>query len=152
MRVEEKQNLSVYYYIKETLSGYPTVTITDDYPNAELVLPSVSVVGNEIYPKPSELGNRRGIRNRIWDVEIFCSMKTQRDDITSLLLDTIEDEYIPVYDYDQGFPPSGLPMIGVLKVKPNSLIASPTIIFPELVEKLYWRGRIKFLTEYESIT
>jgi len=152
MRVEEKQNLSVYYYIKETLSGYPTVTVTDDYPNTELTLPSVAVVGNEIYPKPQELGNRRGVRNRLWDIEIFCNMKTQRDAITSLLLDTIEDEYIPVYDYDQGFPPSGVPMLGILKVKPNSLIASPITIFPELVEKLYWRGRIKFLTEYESIT
>jgi len=151
MRVEEKQNLSLYYYVKETLSGYPTITITDDYPNAELILPSVSVVGGDISPRSLELGSRHGVSNRVWDIEVFCDTKTQRNEIVSLLLDSIED-YIPVYNYDLGFPPSGVPMIGILKLKPNTLIASPIIIFPELVEKLYWRGRIKFLTEYESIT
>lgn len=151
MNLDTKQNLSVYYYIRETLSGYPTINVTDDYPNAELVLPSVSVVGNSIYIKPLELGNRHGNRNRAWNIEVFGANKNQRDEITYVILNAIE-EYIPVYDYDQGFPPSGVPVIGVLELKPDSLIATPVRIFPDLVEKLYWRASIKFMTEYESIT
>ena len=150
INLDIKQNLSVYYYVKETLSGYPTVNVTDDYPNAELVLPSVSVVGNDIYAEPLELGNRHGSRNKAWNIEIFGANKNQRDEITYVIMNSIE-EYIPVYDYDQGFPPSGVPMLGVLKLMPGTLIASPTRVFPELVERLYWRASIKFLTEYESI-
>jgi hypothetical protein len=150
MNLDIKQNLSVYYYVREVLSGYPTIHVTDDYPNTELVLPSVSVVSNDIYTEPLELGNRHGIRNRAWDIEVFGANKNQRDEITYVLMDSIED-YIPVYDYDQGFPPSGVPMIGVLELKPRTLVATPTRVFPELVERLYWRTSIKFLTEYESI-
>ena len=151
MNLDIKQNLSVYYFIKETLSGYPTIEITDDYPNAELTLPSVAVVGNDIFPKPLELGNRHGIRNRAWNIEIYGANKNQRDEITYILLDTLENN-IPVYDYDYGFPPTMSPKIGTLNIKPNTLVATPSRVFPELVEKLYWRESIKFLTEYESIT
>lgn len=150
MNLDIKQNLSVYYYIKDTLSGYPNVYITDDYPDTELILPSVSVVGNDIFSRPLELGNRHGIRNRVWNIEIFGANKNQRDELASVILDSVE-EYIPVYDYDQGFPPSGVPQIGTLKLKPDTLIASPIRIFPDLVERLYWRESIKFITEYESI-
>jgi len=151
MNLDIKQNLSVYYYIKEVLSGYPTIRVTDDYPNTELVLPSVSVVGNEISIEPLELGNRHGSKNRNWDIEIYGANKNQRDEITFVLLDDLE-EGIPVYDYDYGFPPSGAPQIGALRIKPNTLVASPSRVFPDLTERLYWRASIKFLTEYESIT
>lgn len=151
MNLDTKQNLSLYYYIKEVLSGYPTINVTDDYPNTELVLPSVSVVGNDVIPKPLELGNRHGVRNRLWDIEIYGANKNQRDEITYVLLDDLE-EGIPVYDYDYGFPPSGVPQIGVLNIKPNTLVAIPSRVFPDLTERLYWRTGIKFLTEYESIT
>jgi len=151
MNLNIKQDLSVYYYIKETLSGYPTVSVTDDYPNTELVLPSVSVIGNDITKKSLELGNRHGITNRYWTIEVYGANKNQREEITYVVLDAIEN-YIPVYDYDYGFPPSGVPMIGVLKLKPDTLVATPSRVFPELVERLYWRESIKFLTEYESIT
>lgn len=151
MNLDIKQNLSLYYYVKEVLSGYPTVNITDDYPNAKLVLPSVSVVGNDIIPKSLELGNRHGTRDRLWDIEIYGANKNQRDEITYILLEDLE-ENIPVYDYDYGFPPSGAPQIGALKIKPNTLVATPSRVFPDLTERLYWRTSIKFLTEYESIT
>jgi hypothetical protein len=151
MILDIKQNLSVYYYIKDTLSGYPSIHVTDDYPDAELILPSVSVIGNDIFSKPLELGNRRGNRNRVWDIEIFGANKNQRDELASVILDIVED-YIPVYDYDQGFPPNVVPQIGTLKIKPDTLVATPIRIFPDLVERLYWRESIKFITEYESIT
>jgi len=151
MNLDIKQNLSVYYYIRDTLSGYPSIHITDDYPNAELTLPSVSVVGNEIFSRPLELGNRHGLRNRVWNVEIYGDNKNQRDEITYVIMDSVETN-IPVYDYDQGFPPTAVPQIGMLKIKPNTLIATPTRVFPDLTERLYWRTSIKFMTEYESIT
>jgi hypothetical protein len=151
MNLDIKQNLSVYYYIKDTLSGYPSIQITDDYPNTELVLPSVAVVGNEIFSRPLELGNRHGLRNRVWNIEVYGDNKNQRDEITYVIMDNVELN-IPVYDYDQGFPPTSVPQLGVLKLKPNTLIATPTRVFPDLTERLYWRTSIKFMTEYESIT
>lgn len=151
MILDTKQNLSLYYYVKEILSGYPTINVTDDYPNAELILPSVSVVDNDISSKPLELGNRHGIRNRLWDIEVYGANKNQRNEITYVLLENLEHN-IPVYDYDYGFPPSGAPQIGVLSIKSNTLVATPSRVFPDITERLYWRTSIKFITEYASIS
>jgi hypothetical protein len=150
MNLDIKQNLSVYYYIRDTLSGYPSVHITDDYPDTELVLPSVSVIGDDKFSRPLELGNRHGIKNRMWNIEILGANKNQRDELAAIIYENVED-YIPVYDYDVGFPPTVVPQIGTLKIKPNTLISTPIRIFPDLVERLYWRESIKFMTEYESI-
>lgn len=151
MKLEEKQYLSIIYSMTDTLSGYPQVTITEEYPEDTMVLPTVALIEKPIYISPKELGNRIGKRQRDWIIEVFANSRAQRDALAITILDDIEPG-IEVYDYDLGFPPSVTPpQIGTLRIIPNTLSITPTFVFPELVEKLYWRSSIHFMTEYENI-
>lgn len=152
MNVEEKQYLSTIYLLRDLFVAYSSINITEEYPQDDLVLPTIAIVEKPIYISPLELGNRYGKRKRGWIIEVFAQNRQQRDSMTSTILDAIEPG-IPVYNYDLGFPPSVTPpQIGALRLLPDTLIATPTTVLPELVEKLYWRTSIKYLTEYESIT
>lgn len=151
MELERKQDLSVVYFMKDTLVSYPMVEVVDAYTKTDLVLPSVSVLDGEIYFTPQEMGNRLGKRKRFWAIDVFAANKAQRDDLTSIILNNLESG-IPVYDYDEGFPPESSPtQIGTLRIEDNSLTATPIRIFPTLVEKMYWRTSIRFTTEYHQI-
>jgi hypothetical protein len=142
--------LSIFYWLKDdVLSSYPTVTIKDGFPGEDLEIPSVSVESHDIRPRQKELGNRRSRRQRMWSLEIIASNKAQRDELTSIILNDLEYG-IPVYDYDEGFPPSTTPSeLGLLR--PIDWEVRTIRIFPELVEKLYWRNTIRFFTEYNAI-
>lgn len=151
MELERKQDLSLNYHLINILSPYPMVKVVDAYTKTDLVLPSVSVMDGEIYFTPQEMGNRFGKRMRYWAIDIFADNKTQRDDLTSIILNNLETG-IAVYNYDEGFPPEVSPtQIGTLRVQDGSLVATPIRIFPALVEKMYWRATIKFITEYHQI-
>ncbi len=152
MEIERKQDLSIVFWLKnEVFQDLPTVNIVDGYNLDSLVLPTVAVESENIRPHPRELGNRRGIRQRLWSIDVFGSTKTQRDTMAYRIIDAVE-LYIPVYDYDEGFDTNQLPTrVGTLKPIPDSITATPIRIFPELVSKLYWRYRIRFITEYDVI-
>ena len=115
-----------------------------------MVLPSVAVEGEELFLKDKEMGNRRGRKLRLWSLDVYGSNKEQRDEIVGILFNNLDAiGVISVYDYDEGFPPSVSPtQLGVLKVDKESVTVTPIRIFPDLVEKLYWRSRIRFITEY----
>ncbi len=99
--------------------------------------------------EPFELGNRKGQRIRVWNIEVFASNKAQRDELSSIIINEIEDG-ITVFDYDEGFPPSVSPtQLGTLH--PREIVVLPIRIFPDLVEKLYWRSSIRFITNYSEI-
>lgn len=149
MNLERKKDRSVYYFIKGILAAYPSINVVDAYPMQNLVLPTVSVEWDDITIVPLEQGNRIGTRDMMWSIDILANNKDQRDEIASVILDNIETG-IPVYNYDEGFPPTVSPtQIGLLTV--YDITASPIRIFPELVEKLYWRITINFGTKYEEI-
>jgi hypothetical protein len=151
MRIEEKQYLSTIYAIKNLFQLLPNITITEEYPESDIELPTVSIVENPIYISPLELGNRVGKRKRDWLIEVFGASRAQRDYMAATIAEGIENG-IGVFDYDYGFPPSATPpQIGTLIIVPNTLVLTPIVVFPDLVEKLYWRSSIKYLTEYESI-
>lgn len=150
MFLERKQDLSIYYWLQdEVLTAYPTVGVVDGYPGDDLEIPSVAVVNQDIFLEPFELGNRKGQRIRVWNIEVFASNKAQRDELSSIIVNEIEDG-IYVYDYDEGFPPSVSPtQLGTLH--PREIVILPIRIFPDLVEKLYWRSSIRFITNYSEI-
>jgi hypothetical protein len=151
MDIIRKQDKSVYYHVVNLFSTIPSVTIEDGFPiNKELVLPSVAVEGEELFLKDKEMGNRRGRKLRLWSLDVYGSNKEQRDEIVGILFNNLDAiGVISVYDYDEGFPPSVSPtQLGVLKVDKESVTVTPIRIFPDLVEKLYWRSRIRFITEY----
>lgn len=151
MELEEKQDRSIVYWLQDIFSSFPTITVVDGYPTGELSLPTISVESEPITIVPFELGNRAGSWNRLWAIDVYGNSKTQRDFMAYRILNYAQSG-IPVYNYDEGFPPSVSPtQIGSLSVIPDSLTGTPIRVFPELVEKLYWRFRVRFLTEYSRI-
>jgi len=151
MYIERKQDLSVYYLIKATFTPLnPSITIVDEFPTGELALPTISIENSTYRVKPLELGNRMGIDIRKWNINIFADNKSQRDDYGYLIKNTVQNG-IAVYDYDEGFPPDVSPtQIGAMHIL--ELSVSPIRIFPQLVSKLYWRGQVKLVAQYNQTT
>jgi hypothetical protein len=150
MFLERKQDLSIFYWLQDTVfSAYSMVTVVDGYPEQDMELPVVAVVNNPIRLEPHELGNRTGQRVRSWTLEVYANNKAQRDEMASVIMGDIENG-IPVHDYDEGFPPSVSPtQIGTMET--FGIIVIPQRIFPDLVEKLYWKVSVRFSTNYETI-
>lgn len=149
MDIERKKDLSIYYYMVDTFSDIPSVTIVDGYPMTGLTLPTVSVEGSDIILEPFELGNEEELFIRVWFIEVFGKNKSQRDDMIYKILRALQYK-IPVYDYDEGFPPLVTPSrVGALRAGD---IKSKTIaVIPELVDALYYRARISFTAIYDNI-
>ncbi len=147
MFLERIQDLSIFFWLQDDVfSSFPSINVVDGYPEEELVLPVVAVVNDPIALEPFELGDRKGLRIRRWSLEVYAQNKAQRDEISSIILDEIENG-IPVKDFNEGFPPAVSPTeIGLLH--PFGIISIPMRIFPELVERLYWKVIIQFSTEY----
>ena len=121
----------------------------DDFPTTSLVIPTVSLVGDTLERLPFELGNRTGKEPRVWYIDVFGKNKAQRDDYGYRILNNIEDG-IPVYNYDEGFPPDVSPtQLGILV--PQSIRMKIIRVIPELVEKLYWRSTISFEAIFSNI-
>lgn len=150
MFLERLQDLSIFHWLQDDiLVTYTTVKVNDGFPQEDLQIPSVSIESHDIRPRQRELGNRKSRRQRMWTIEIIASNKAQRDELTSIILEDLEYG-MPVYDYNEGFPPSISPTeLGLLM--PIDWEVRTVRIFPDLVEKLYWRNTIRFFTEYNAI-
>ena len=147
MFLERKQDLSIYYWLKDLMQPYPMINVNDGYPEGDLELPSVTIESQFIRPGQRELGSRTSERRRFWVIDVIALNKAQREEITSLILNDIESG-IPIYDYDEGFPPPLPTQLGLLS--PYDWEVITIRVFPELIEKLYWRNTIRFFTEYTS--
>jgi len=110
MEIERLQDLSLYYYIKDLFSATPSITIVDGYPTGDLVLPSIAVESEDIRPISYEMGNRYFKDQRLWSIDVFGMNKTQRDSMAYRIKNSVPNG-IPVYDYNQGFPPAITPTI-----------------------------------------
>jgi len=149
MKLERKQDLSIYYWLTSFLGPlYSAIKVVDGFPTEPIVTPSVSIDGENIRLSPFQLGDRRGRRKRVWIIDVYAKNKAQRDEITSEIIDTLENG-ITVYDYDSGFPPVVVPQLGILM--PYEIDATPVHMFEQMMEHLYWRESIRFLTEYSSV-
>lgn len=150
MHLLRKQDLSIYYFLKDDVfASYDFVNVADGYPDADIQLPTVSIEALDINPIEFELGNRVGRKDRLWVMDIYATNKAQRDEFAYLIVDELENG-IPVYDYDEGFPPPTPTQLGALDVR--NIRATPVIIFPEIEEKLYWRESVVFSTIYHPLT
>jgi len=150
MYVERKQDLSVYYFIDKvfTDAGATNINIVDGFPTGELVLPTVAIDNDFLTTRYFELGNRRRLDIRTWYIDIFTENKSRRDEFAYLIKNEVQNK-IPVYDYDEGFPPPTPTQIGVLDVMEISM--RPIRVLPELVSTLYWRAQVKIIAYYEAI-
>lgn len=143
---ERKEDLSVYYWLKDL---FPTFTIVDGFPVENLKIPTISVEVDTIDSEPFELGNRHRQKFRVWYIDVFAATKSQRDEVAYKILEELENP-IQVYDYDEGFPPSVSPSnIGGLI--PQDIRLEIKRVLPELVDLLYYRSTVTFSAVYNQI-
>ena len=146
---ERKEDLSVYYFLKDVFSDAPFITIVDGFPEGDLKLPTVAIEAGKIDVVSYELGNRDGMRVRRWYIDIYAVNKSQRDEFGYRLLDVLQNG-IPVYNYDEGFPPSVSPTReGTLIVDSKSY--NPIRISADVVDKLYYRATVTFVAQNDTV-
>lgn len=146
MYIERKQDLSMYYLLDNLFAPYDFVKIVDDFPSGNLDLPTISVENTLYTVDWYELGTRKGIDVRAWYINVFAKNKSQRDDYAYLIKNTIQNG-IPVYDYDEGFPPDISPsQIGAMEIL--ELRVDPIRVDSDMVSTLYWRAQITVVARY----
>jgi len=144
MQLQRKLDLSIYYWLQDTVPSM--VNVEDGFPSGELDLPTVSITFLDVKGTPLELG-ACDQNNHFWRIDVFALNKAQRDELAYMIYTALESN-IPAYNYDEGFPPVISPSrIGTLVVSKRDL--RPIHVFEQLVEKLYWRSGITFYTYYE---
>jgi hypothetical protein len=142
LTMERKEDLSVFYFIKDKFASMPFITVLDAFPTGNFVYPSIAVEWESANASQFELGSKVSQHYRQYVIDIFALTKTQRDEIGYLLYGYLDDT-IPVSDYDEGFPPSVTPtIISGLDVIDKKLVA--VRIYPELTEQMYYRAQLTF--------
>lgn len=146
MYLEKKEDLSVYYWLKDKFSAYPFVNIVDAYPEEELELPVISMEPKRIRGVPLQLGSRLERHKRLYFIDIFALTRPQRNEFGYKIYNDLELGPIPIYDYDEGFPPAITPsQIGCLEIKEKTLDFVP--VDPSTVQKMYYRSMISLIVE-----
>lgn len=149
MLLERLEDLSVYYWLKSTFADAPFITITDGFPETDLALPTIAVEAGKIDVVGFELGNRDGLRVRRWYLDIYAVNKAQRDEIGYRLLDVLKNP-VPVYNYNEGFPPTVTPArAGALIVESKSF--NPIKVSERVVDKLYYRATVSFVAQNDTV-
>jgi hypothetical protein len=144
------EDLSIFYWLQDLFSDVAYINIRDGFPAENLVIPTVSVEAKSIVPNGGELGNKKGINIRVWYIDVFAGSKPQRDEMAYKVYNWL-DYGIPVYDYNEGFPPSVSPTrLGCLRVKDDQKRLETIRVLPQLVEKLYYRATISFVMVYDK--
>jgi hypothetical protein len=123
------------------------ITVVDDFPLSNLTIPTISVVADTIVTSRFELGNRKRLQTRTWYIDVFAKNKSQRDEYAYRILNALE-ECVPVYNYDEGFPPIIPTRLGCLE--PEEIRMEIITILPELVDKLYYRSTVTYSSVYNQ--
>ena len=147
-----QEDLSVYFFIKELLSGKVS-NIKDSYPYTELesstlVVPCVSVEHSHTVDTGGELGG--SWFRRTWAVDVFALNDTQRDEIADLIFMAL-DMSIPIKNFSSGFRADGKSLAGAdLNVIEYAVVEDrsmrPTYSFNSLADKKFWRMNMTFST------
>ena len=149
MNIYRKEDLSVYYFIKDLFQDTPFINIEDSFPEEILEVPTISIDAGKLIEEPFELGNRDKIRERVWYIDVFAKNKSQRDDFGYKILENSKDG-IAIYDYDEGFPPDVTPSkIGHMAIVADSYEPIPVILGEN--EKLYFRGQVILVTQNDTV-
>lgn len=145
MQLNRLFDLSIFYWLQDTVPAI--VNVEDGFPVGELTLPTVSITSLDIEGNPFELGGC-DLDNLFWRIDVFAKNKAQRDELAYLIYKELESN-VAVHDYDLGFPPVVAPVLGTLIVSRRKM--RPVHVFEDLVEKMYWRLTITFVSYYEVI-
>lgn len=146
---ERIEDLSIYYFLTNLFLDAPFIKIVDGFPVENLEVPSISIEADTITSLKFEIGNSVRNKYRTWYIDIFAVNKSQRDDAAYRILKALE-ENIPVYNYNEGFPPQITPSsLGCLI--PDEISLENIRVYPEFTEKLYWRSHIVFSTTYSEL-
>lgn len=147
MYIELKQDLSVLQFLRTLFSDAPFIKVVDGFPEEEFDIPTVALETDSITAENFEMGNREFAKQRYWYIDVYAVSKAQRDEIAYRIIHALEEK-IPVYDFDQGFPPTVIPRLGVLD--PDNVQLKVIKILPELTELMYYRSVVNFTTFYEE--
>lgn len=146
---QELEDRAVVYFIRNLFTSSPMITVVDSFPDEDLTLPTVSIDGGEIDTSPGELGNRKRLKYRTWYIDVFALTKSQRNDLGYTILNALE-ETIPVYNYNEGFPPNSSPsLLGGLV--PINIRLEHIRILPELTEKMYYRSQVTLVGYFNKL-
>jgi len=150
MLVERLQDISVVNYIKEIVPD--SVKVVDGFPEKPITekdIPIIAVENRTAEFNRLELGTNVSIVTRGWIIYVYAKNKTQRDHLAYLVGGNLFKNKVPVYDYNQGFPPDVDPdQIGCLEPKRVS-IKIPQID-PSQVSMLYRIADIYYSATYKS--
>lgn len=149
MIIYRKEDLSVYYFLKDMFSDAPNIAIEDSFPEKILTVPTIAIDAGKLSEEYYEIGNRDRLRIRTWYIDIFAKNKSQRDDFGYRILD-LTDNGINIYDYDEGFPPDSSPSkIGHMDILSKSYEPIPVLLDEN--EKLYFRGQVILVTQNDTV-
>ena len=149
LELERKKDISIVYWLRDVFDDVTNIDILDEYSVKELQVPSLALQTGLITGEDFQLGDRTQKLIRLWHIDIYAKSTEQRNDIAYRLLREVDDG-IPVYDYDEGFPPDYDPtQIGTIGVFNKGY--TPIAVVPELLEKMYWRGSVTIFTEYSEV-
>jgi len=103
---------NVYYFL---VSGYNhgsqdwrNVKVKASYPKTSinLALPTASMVRQQSSSLDFELGSIRVDRKDIYDIHLFCSSDSQRDDLGEYTKNLFLDTKKQFLDFNDGYPPT----------------------------------------------
>jgi hypothetical protein len=148
MEQPRKEQLSIYYWLRELFA--PTfINVVDEFPQDELVLPTIAIITIEDNARPFQLGGS-DLDKRSWTIYVYAKNSGQRDDYLSLIKRSLESG-VCVYNYDEGFPPDVAPtQVGSLYVESRK--SKPLRVYEDLVKKKYWSGVVMFTTYFNATT
>lgn len=148
LSLERLEDLSVIYLVNNLFSTVNGINIVDEFPQTDLVIPTISITQGKIRLEDFELGNRLGRRYRRWYIDVFALNKAQRDEIGYKILNGFPNG-ITVYNYNLGFPPAVVASVEHLDVQQRELDFIK--IIPELVDKLYWRCTVSIFATNDTV-
>lgn len=147
MEVGRLQDISINYWLQNVVAS-TFIQVVDGFPSTKLVIPSIAIEWDTLDAIDYELGNRDGLMEREYYIDVYAQSKSQRDELIYMIHSALKDP-INVYDYNEGFPPSVTPsQIGCLL--PIRRTASNIPILAELVPEMYYRATIHYVAAYQN--
>jgi len=149
--IEERlQDISVVEYIKSIVPN--SVTVVDGFPETRVTeddIPIIAVENRTAEFSNFELGTKASLVNRGWIIYIYAKNKTQRDYLAYLIAKQLFKNKVPVYNYDEGFPPDTNPsQIGC--IEPRRVVVKIPQIDPNLVTMFYRAAEVYYTATYKS--
>ena len=148
MDLLRNQDTSIIYWLQDLFEDASFVTVTSEYKDEELTLPTVALETQIADGSVFELGNPNIAIERIYNIHIYANNITQRNDYAYKIFRELNCK-IPVYNYNEGFPPTDSPSrTGTLLYAGARVITG--YVNPELVDKMYYLSTVRYTAVYDE--